>query len=92
MEAIAYTELRDNLASVMDKAAADRAPVLITRPRGKANMVLMSAEEFAGWQETVYLLSSPRNAEQLFQAIAEDRAGLGVERELIDPASLSPPR
>lgn len=83
MDAIAFTELRNNLASVMDKAAAEGEPVLITRPRGKSNMVLMSATEFAGWQETVHLLSSARNSESLLRSIAQDRAGEVTRRDLL---------
>lgn len=86
MDAIGFTELRNNLAAVMDKVAADCSPVLITRPGGKENMVLMSAHDFAGWQETAYLLSSRANAAHILASIADHKAGLAEERELIDPA------
>jgi antitoxin YefM len=36
-------------------------------------------------EETLHLLSSPRNAERLREAIAELDAGGGAERELIEP-------
>jgi len=46
--------------------------------------VLISESEFAGWQETVHLLSSPKNAERLLASIAELEQGEGVEHELIE--------
>jgi antitoxin YefM len=39
------------------------------------DVVLMSAEDYDAWQETVYLLRSPANARRLMEAVARDRAG-----------------
>ena len=41
---------------------------MITRDRGKPAAVLMSLEDFASYEETRYLLKSPRNAERLLDA------------------------
>ena len=49
---------------------------------GKA--VLMSESEFNSWQETIYLLSNPANAEHLRKSLAEAEAGLTSERELTE--------
>ncbi|MFL6856901.1 MAG: type II toxin-antitoxin system Phd/YefM family antitoxin [Allosphingosinicella sp.] len=84
MQAISYSEARDNLKAVMDKAVADRAPILITRQRGE-NVVLISADEWAGMEETLHLLVSPRNAERLLASIAELDAGKGEGHEVIEP-------
>lgn len=81
MTPIAYTELRQNLARYMDRAVADREPLLVTR-QGSAPVVMMSLEEFEGWVETVHLLRSPRNAERLLRAAAEAEAGEATERDL----------
>ena len=59
MKTVSYSEARDNLKAVLDKVAADRAPLLITRQRGE-NAVLISASEWAGMEETLYLMASPR--------------------------------
>jgi antitoxin YefM len=85
MEAISYSETRENLKAVMDKVIADRAPVVITRKRGQGNVVMISAEEWASMEETNYLLASPENAKRLRESIAELDAGKGIERELIYP-------
>jgi len=62
----------------------DHEPVIITRDRGKAAAVLMSLEDFASYEETRYLLKSPRNAERLLEATADLEAGNGSERELLE--------
>lgn len=84
MQTITYSEARDNLKGLMDKAAADRAPILITRQRGE-NVVIISAEEWAGMEETLHLLASPANAKHLLDGIKELDAGRGEVHELIKP-------
>lgn len=81
---VSYTELRQNLARYLDEAVESRAPLLVTRQNGKGDVVMLSAEEFAGWQETVRLLSSPRNAERLMRSIRQLEAGQGEAHELIE--------
>lgn len=78
MDVVNYSAARQNLASLMDKVTQDRTPVIVTR-QGAEDVVLMSMSEFAGWQETVHLLSSPRNAEHLRHSIEQLDAGPTVE-------------
>jgi antitoxin YefM len=40
-----------------------------------SDAILMPAEDYDAWQETVYLLRSPANARRLMEAVARDRAG-----------------
>ena len=56
MQTVTYSDARENLKAVLDKVVADRAPTLITRQRGE-NVVLISASEWAGMEETLHLLS-----------------------------------
>jgi len=44
----------------------------------------MSLDEFNSWQETLYLLSNPANAEHLRESIAQAKMGKTQERELIE--------
>ena len=81
---VSYTELRQNLARYMDEVVRSRAPLLITRQGGQGDVVILSAEEFEAWQETVRLLSSPPNAERLMRSIQELDAGGGQVRELVE--------
>jgi antitoxin YefM len=86
MAHVSLTDLRQHMAAYFDQVAADREPLVVTRTGGKGNVVVMSEEEFAGWQETVHLLNSPRNAERLMSSIRQAVAGGAREHELIDPA------
>jgi antitoxin YefM len=82
MDAITYTAARNRLAKTMDKVNDDHEPVLITRQKGMP-AVLMSLEDFNAYEETVYLLSSPRNAARLRSAVRALDAGKGKARKLI---------
>lgn len=82
MDAVTYTSVRNNLARMLDKVNDDHEPVLITRQGGKP-AVLMSLEDFNAYEETAYLLSSPRNAARLRRAIRALDAAKGRMRKLI---------
>ena len=84
MHTTTYSDLRKNLAATLDRVTADRAPVLITRDRGKPAAVLMSLEDYASYEETAHLLRSPRNAARLLKAIGVLDAGGGAERKLAE--------
>ena len=68
MQTVTYSEARENLKAMIDKVVADRAPLKITRQRG-GGAVLVSEEEWASMEETLYLLRSPKNAERLLEAV-----------------------
>ena len=74
MDAISYTAARQSLADTMDKVIDGHEPVIITRQKSGA-VVMMSLEDFNSIQETAYLLSSPANAERLRASMAECKAG-----------------
>ena len=79
MTAISYTAARENLASTMNKVCEDHAPIIITRNRDQA-VVMMSLEDFEALEETAYLIKNPKNAKRIMRAIAQLDAGKGVER------------
>lgn len=84
MAHVSFTDLRQNMATWFDRVTDDREPLLVTRQGGKGNVVILSEEEFAGWQETVHLLSSPKNAARLLASIRQLDAGQGDSRELVE--------
>ena len=84
MRVITYSDLRRNLAAALDRVSAEREPLLITRDRGEPTAVLMSWEDFASYEETRHLLSSPVNAERLLASIAELNKGGGAEKTLAE--------
>lgn len=83
MKAITYTYARQNLAATMDETIENHDPVIITRGGDKA-VVMMSLEDFNGWQETAYLMSNPANARRLMKSIESLEKGKGKVRELIE--------
>ncbi|MBN8943219.1 MAG: type II toxin-antitoxin system prevent-host-death family antitoxin [Rhizobiales bacterium] len=84
MRTTSYSDLRRNLAATLDEVTNDHQPVIITRDRGKPAAVLMSLEDFASYEETRYLLQSPRNADRLLKAVSDLEAGLGEARTLTE--------
>ena len=84
MYALSFTEARANLKSVMDRVVADHAPVAVTRQRGEG-VVMISQSDWESMEETMYLLSSPRNAERLLRSIERMNAGTGEVHDLIEP-------
>ena len=81
MNAITYTAARENLASTMDQVCLDRDPVIITRKREQA-VVMISLEDYESLQETAYLLRSPANAKRLLNSIEAAEKGMTMEREI----------
>jgi antitoxin YefM len=69
---ISASEARQRLFPLLEQVNTDHQPVRITSKAGDA--VLMSADDYDSWQETVYLLRSPENARRLMEAVARDKA------------------
>ena len=84
MKAITYTAAREKLADTMQRVCEDHAPVIITRRRDQA-VVMIALEDYESMEETAYLLRSPRNARRLREAVKQLRDGRGTERQLPDP-------
>jgi len=83
MDAISYSNFRSHLAETLDKVNEDHVPIMITRQNGKP-AVIISLEDFKSYEETAYLMASPKNATRLNQAIVEIEAGKMVQHPLFD--------
>ncbi len=81
MKSITYTAARENLASTINRVCEDDSPVMITRNRDQA-VVMLSLAEYESLQETAYLLRSPANAKRLITAVEALNRGKGVTRRL----------
>ena len=81
MKAITYTAARENLASTMNQVCDDHDPVIITRNREQA-VVMLSLADYESLQETAYLLRSPANARRLLESIDELTKGGGAVKSL----------
>jgi antitoxin YefM len=81
MDAITYTAARENLAATMDRVCTNHDPVIITRNRDQA-VIMISLEDYESLQETAYLLRSPANAKRLISAIESLDAGKGTKKTI----------
>ena len=84
MNTLSYSAFEANLAHTFDRVNDDHVPILITRPNGKP-AVIVSLEDFNAYEETAYLMRSPKNAQRLNQAITEIEAGNFQKHDLIEP-------
>ena len=82
MDVVSYSDARANLKRVMDRVVSDRTHVVVTRQKAGA-VVMVSLEDWNAMEETMHLLSNPKNAERLRQAIDQFDHGAGTERELV---------
>ena len=83
MKAISYTAARENLAATINEVCEDRSPVIITRKRDQA-VVMMSLEDYESLEETSYLLRVPANAQRLQASSQSREAGGGAERKIVE--------
>ena len=84
MDVLSYSETRAKLKEVMDSVVEDHSPVLVTRKRGEA-VVMVSLADWRAMEETLHLVKSAENARRLNEAIAELDAGGGSEQALVEP-------
>ncbi|NOR14020.1 MAG: type II toxin-antitoxin system prevent-host-death family antitoxin [Candidatus Aminicenantes bacterium] len=83
MKSKTYTEARERLSDIIEKVCEDHDPLIITKRRDKA-VVMMSLEDYESLKETVYLLRSPRNTRRLLESIKELEEGEGIQKEILE--------
>lgn len=83
METISYTAFRNHLAASIDKVNDNHEPLLVTRQNGSPAVVL-SLEDFKSYEETAYLMASPKNSVRLTRAINQLEKGKGIARDLLE--------
>lgn len=84
MDVLTWSDARANPKEVMDRVVEDRAPVLVTRKRGEA-VVMVSLADWNAMEETLHLLTTPANSGRLAEAVRQLDAGGGTARDLIEP-------
>ena len=67
-------QAKKQLDELINRVILDAEPTILCNEQGK-QAVLMSLDEFNSWQETLYLLSNPANAEHLRRSIAQVNSG-----------------
>jgi prevent-host-death family protein len=68
MHTLTASEARSNLYRLIDDAAINHEPIVITGKRN--NAVLLSADDWASIQETIYLLSIPGMRESIREGMS----------------------
>ena len=77
-----YSQAREQLKSLMDRAVEDRE-VIVVRRRTGGDVALIAADELESLVETAHLLRSSKNAERLLTALTRARS------QLLEPISLT---
>ncbi len=88
MKHTSSTDLRANLATMMDRVNDDHEPLMVTRAKGRP-VVMISLEDYAAMDETAYLLASPANARELREAIARVASGDVVTKTMEELEALA---
>ena len=83
MEITTYSNFRQNLKSFLDQVLSSHTPLFVSRSKGE-DVVVIPKSDYDSIQETLYLLSSAKNAERLQRGIQEYEKGGGESRELND--------
>jgi antitoxin YefM len=69
-----YDHFRKNIAAFLVVVENSHETLIVQRP-GYEDVVVMTADDYRGLEETAYLLHSPRNAERILSALANAKAG-----------------
>ena len=83
MDAITINQAKQDINRLIEQVISNAEPTIICNDHGQ-KAVLLSFDEYNSWQETLYLLSNPANAEHLRRSIKEDKSGKITERELVE--------
>ncbi len=68
MQILNITEVRKNLARLVEAAVEEDDPTIIVRPGGK-NAVIVSHETFSSLTETLHVLGTRQNARRLLDSL-----------------------
>jgi antitoxin YefM len=83
MEITTYTNFRQNLKSFLDDVFNNHSPLFVTRTKGE-DIVVLAKSDYESMQETLHLLSSPKNAERLLSGIEKYKKGEFIQKGLIE--------
>ena len=70
MQAVFYSQARNNLRALIDKVCDDVDEYISTTKDNKS-AVLLSYDEYSAMKETMYLLSSKNNRDRLLDAVEQ---------------------
>lgn len=83
MEITSYSLFRQQLKKFLDWVDDSKSPLFVTRSKHN-DVVVLSKDEYDSMQETLHLLSSPKNAIRLQEGLEEFAKKGGAEKQLIE--------
>jgi len=81
MEAVAYSNVRNNLKKYLRKVNEDSETIFITSRDSEDNAVLMSKTDYDNLLENAHIRKSKANVDIIMQSWEQAKAGLGKERK-----------
>ena len=82
---LTIAKFESNLNRELDLISEDKVnQLIIKRPKGKGNIMLISEAEFNSMQETLYLLSSKKNRERILESLQQLKDGKTIKVKLKD--------
>jgi len=81
MQAILYSQARNNLRSIITQVCDNFEEFIITT-KDKQSVILISQNEYNSMKETLYLLSSKNNRDRLLDAVEQIENSKFLKKEL----------
>ena len=76
MDSVSVNRFRDNLKAFVDRVVGDHAPIKVTRRVGQ-DFVVISADDWAREQETLFVLQNTHLMKQIAESSASHAEGTG---------------
>jgi len=81
MQAVLYSQARNNLRDIINQVCDNFEEFIITT-KEKQSVVLISQDEYNSMKETLYLLSSKNNRERLLDAVEEIESSKFIRKDI----------
>ncbi len=81
MQAVQYSQARNNLRSIINQVCDNFEEFIITT-KEKQSAILISQDEYNSMKETLYLLSSRKNRDRLLDAVDQIENSSFVKKDI----------
>jgi len=81
MQAVLYSQARNNLRDIINKVCNNFEEFIITT-KEKQSVVLISQAEYNSMKETIYLLSSKNNRDRLLDAVDQIENAKFIKKDI----------
>lgn len=79
---LTYEQVKNKLADVLDEVSSNLGRVVVTKD-GKDKVVILSKEEFEGWQETLEVASDQELVGSIKRSLQEAKDGKTIPLEQV---------